>query len=269
MSTSIGTIASNDDTSETMRSPSPLLSVSNQLPSDCWWTGANSPRVHATVSVSQDFQDDDKRRRKERDLSHREGTGRRRMTFDPPSFTALPAKRARRGVSFEKVVRVRNISPASPGDKKRKWISNEELAEFKTSAKMMCKRHCLLRSISRTQTKLPTVEEAIRFSVNSGQDSLRGLEHLTSVSRFVERATRLRETNEAVCQSQQEQLLNQALHSVSKNDPQTEGFLDFTLDHSKLARAYREKCRGAIEYSLRVAQEDARVAKSFLETDCT
>ena len=193
------------------------------------------------------------------------------MTFDHPTFAAPTAKRARREVSFEKVVRVRNLPPAASDEKERKWISNKELSEIKTSAKMMCKRHCILRFVSRKQTKFPpTVEETTRFSVNSGQDSLRGLEHLTSVERCRERLTRLRETNDAICQSQQEQLLNQALRKVSRNDSETEDFLDFTLDQSMLARVYREKCQGAIKYSLRVAQEDARVAKSILEMEgCT
>ncbi|EJK48611.1 hypothetical protein THAOC_32575, partial [Thalassiosira oceanica] len=139
------------------------------------------------------------------------------------------------------------------------------LAEFKTSAKMMCKRHLILRLVSRKQTKFPpTVEETTRFSVNFGSDSLRGLEHLTSVERCRERATRLRDTNDAICQSQKEQLLNQSLDRVHKNDSQTGDFLDFALDQSMLAQVYREKCRGAIKYSLRVAQEDARVAKAIL-----
>lgn len=240
--TPIGTITA-------MRSPNPPL-----------LSATGFPAIPATVSGFQD----NHQRRKVCGPYH-EVTKRSRITFDPPTFTAPTAKRARREVSFEKVVRVRYLPPADPDDKERRWIPNKELAEFKTSAKMMCKRHLILRLVSRKQTKFPpTVEETTRFSVNFGSDSLRGLEHLTSVERCRERATRLRDTNDAICQSQKEQLLNQSLDRVHKNDSQTGDFLDFALDQSMLAQVYREKCRGAIKYSLRVAQEDARVAKAIL-----
>jgi len=172
-----------------------------------------------------------------------------------------------KSVQFNPQVKLRCVM--STNLEQESWLDINDIRATKAKAKGLAK-HYYLNNIKKPSDSQATTAEVAntmthpaRYEMNG--DSLRGMEHLTDLEtgkrRQLSRARAIRSVNDEQCR----QLLVSTL--ASWNSAAAATTLVFRVDTSQLARVYGEKTEDALEYSRRLAQEDAEEAAAILSAD--
>ncbi|KAL7463185.1 hypothetical protein ACHAXS_003564 [Conticribra weissflogii] len=174
------------------------------------------------------------------------------QSYHPLADEYSRSKRARKAaVHFSPSVTLRIVSDSS-NHFHSPWHSAEEVKSMKLQAKTLAKLH--YRLSNKDSAKSETLSSSPSTYELRGE-SLRGMEHLTDISMGRRRQCL---KSKAIATTVEEQEIQLEIHSSR------------TLDANgrrRIAQEYANVAREAVEYSRRIAEEDAREAATILRED--
>mmetsp|Transcript_10838 Transcript_10838/g.22929 ORF Transcript_10838/g.22929 Transcript_10838/m.22929 type:complete len:254 (-) Transcript_10838:192-953(-) len=171
--------------------------------------------------------------------------------FRPAADESSRNKRARKAaVHFSPNVTLRIVSDSS-NHFKSPWHSAEDVKSMKLRAKTLAKLHYRLSAAAAESETLSSAPSTYELK----GESLRGMEHLTDISMGRRRQCLKSKAIATTIEEQEIQLEIYSSRTLNANG------------RRRIAQEYANVAREAVEYSKRIAEEDAREAAAILRED--